>query len=860
MHDHANHSADVGRAPNARLGRATQAVVGAALLLVCVLAAVIALSALLLLLGQGASSSAVVGPVQALLNILGATFTLILVGIGIRYAYYYWCWLVSRHWFGKPRHRISFAGIDADSIPFLKFQVTTKGGALPVVERSLRVLESVCDNHPWLRAKVCAEVITEREDEVAHLRRAFRGSSLELIAIALPADYETPNGSRLKARALHHMVELRRNGFNARAGRVFIVHFDEETVMAEPHVMMLLDYLCRDPRPISQGPILYPLEWEQAPWVCRAIESTRPFGCSECARVMQNPPPPHLHGSNLVVDEAVENQVGWDFGTLDGQPFVAEDLLFGLRAYALLGRDIFGWHGATALEQPPLSLFWAVQQRLRWVLGALQGLRAMWVQSDYAQMPKRQKLRLSLSVYSRIATYGLGFPIGMVGLLFILHPLDEPGLGSPFGLLRIALLLSALGWIASYQIGVRRNLLYQSLPRRQQLQQHLMMLVATPFVGLCETVGPFLAVVRWLLGARRAAWTPTPKLADRPAAAGASAPVPVVTTLEQLALPLTVFEPAPMPAWLVALQTPLPEAPPTPAAPLAPAPAPARETMQRRRPPRAPLPRTPLLNAARVLTALGVVVAMFMAYEFALSGVFYQQSQRSLLAGFKEAVPAGATSSASEGSPVALLRIPSLGVDQVVVEGSSPEDLKDGPGHLRGSSLPGEYGNAVIIGRRTTYGAPFRDIDRLARGDRITVITGQGPFTYVVNYLQRTGPGEADPLDDSSDSRLTLVTSDPAYVPDGRLAIVAKLQGAPVGVPTRSRAPVNASDLGLAGDSLGLGLALFWGLVLAGAIWVLWRGARPWPARLRHLLATPLLTALALLVFASIDRLLPGSM
>jgi LPXTG-site transpeptidase (sortase) family protein len=835
------------KGPVQHLVRAISVVVGVALVLACLLVAVVALSALLVVIGQTSSSASLVSQQDTLLSLVGGLFTVILIGIAIRYAYYYQCWYASRHWFAKPP-RIDVEMLQSRDLPYLKFQVTTKGGALPVVERSLRVLEAVVENNLWLKDKVCAEIITERENEVIHLGGAFAGSALDVTPILLPPDYSTPNGTRLKARALHHLVERRLQGFNAKPGKTFIVHLDEETVVTEPHVMVLLEYLSNDPRPLSQGPILYPLEWTQTPWLCRAIESTRPFGCAECARVMQNPPPPHLHGSNLVVEESVENHIGWDFGTLEGQPFVAEDLLFGLRAYAMLGEETFGWHGATMLEQPPLSLFWAIQQRLRWVLGALQGLRAMWVQSDYAGMPKAKKVRLSLSVYARIATYSLGFPIGLTGLIFALTLRDLPRPGSSMFLLRVALLLSALGWFASYQIGLRRNLMYQSVPWYEQVKQHGSMLVMTPIVGLCETVGPFVALIRWMLGARRAQWTPTPKLSDRPeplpdqpaTAMGVPGAAPAEAPAETPALEPPMQQ-APIPGWLMA-------------------------TMHPRRAllPRGPLHRGPMLKAGRALIAFGLLVGLFTAYEFLATGVFYKQSQRSLLAGFKQEVPTGRLSAVNtasqEGSPIALLELPRIGVDGVVVEGSSPETLKDGPGHLRGSPMPGEFGNSVIVGHRTTYGGPFHDLDRVVRGDSITVTTGNGSFVYKVTDVMRTGAGQSDPLNGSLDSRLTLVTSTPAYVPDGRLAVVAKLQGDPGGVPDRPRVPVSSSELGLAGDPYGLGLALFWGVLLAAAVGATWRWARTWPARVRHLLATPLMLVLVVLIFAALDRMLPGTM
>ena len=502
------------------LRRSTDILLALALIFVYLMASVILLGVVLLLLFHSSGSAVFYTPEGAYYRGVAAVLSVALTAIALRYAYYYRCWYSTRHHFGHPK-AVDAAALGRRDLPFMKFQVTTKGGALPVVERSLRELEAACARHDWLPSRICAEVITEIPEEAAHLEQAFAGSALEVRGICLPADYSTPNGTLLKARALHYMVEQRRAGFNVRPGRTYIVHLDEETLVTEPHLLVLIEYLAGTPRPVSQGPIFYPLEWNKAPWICRSLECTRPFGCSECARVMENPPPPHLHGSNLVVEERVENRIGWDFGTLDGHAYVAEDLLFGLRAYALLGRDCFGWHGATMLEQPPLSLYWAVQQRMRWVLGALQGMRAMWRAAEYEAMAARDKLRLSLAIGFRIATYSLGFPIGLTGLAYVLHPLNATSINwaSPVAAWRLMLILSAVGWFVSYQIGVLRNLRYQQVSMLERVRGGAVMLVMTPVTGLCETVGPFIALVRWLLGIRGARWTPTPKLAG-----GAAAP------------------------------------------------------------------------------------------------------------------------------------------------------------------------------------------------------------------------------------------------------------------------------------------------------------------------------------------------
>jgi sortase A len=102
--------------------------------------------------------------------------------------------------------------------------------------------------------------------------------------------------------------------------------------------------------------------------------------------------------------------------------------------------------------------------------------------------------------------------------------------------------------------------------------------------------------------------------------------------------------------------------------------------------------------------------------------------------------------SPSPGDPVFHLRIPKIGLDTAVVEGVRPQDLVSGPGHYPACRngfelplcskheevLPGEKGRVIVSGHRTTYGAPFWDMDRLERGDEIIVRTDWGRFLYRV--------------------------------------------------------------------------------------------------------------------------------
>jgi sortase A len=92
------------------------------------------------------------------------------------------------------------------------------------------------------------------------------------------------------------------------------------------------------------------------------------------------------------------------------------------------------------------------------------------------------------------------------------------------------------------------------------------------------------------------------------------------------------------------------------------------------------------------------------------------------------------------GSPVALMSIPAIGLhDVVVVDGTTSGNLLDGPGHLRTTPLPGNVGTSLVMGRSTTYGAPFGEITSLVPGDVITVLGAQGSVTYLVKDLRRAG-------------------------------------------------------------------------------------------------------------------------
>ncbi|MGH1493284.1 MAG: class E sortase [Acidimicrobiales bacterium] len=138
------------------------------------------------------------------------------------------------------------------------------------------------------------------------------------------------------------------------------------------------------------------------------------------------------------------------------------------------------------------------------------------------------------------------------------------------------------------------------------------------------------------------------------------------------------------------------------------------------------------------------------------------------------------------GQPIGRIEIPVIDLDKTIVEGTSREELRSGPGHYGFTPLPGQPGNVAIAGHRTTHGAPFFDIDLLQPGDEINVETVDGTFTYLVEG-QDDGNGGlighsiVDPSDvavitDKGDDRLTLTACHPKYSAKQRIIVTATLQ------------------------------------------------------------------------------------
>lgn len=132
-----------------------------------------------------------------------------------------------------------------------------------------------------------------------------------------------------------------------------------------------------------------------------------------------------------------------------------------------------------------------------------------------------------------------------------------------------------------------------------------------------------------------------------------------------------------------------------------------------------------------------------------------------------------------EGIPFGELAIPKIGVSQVLFEGVTPSTLQDGPGHMPWTPVPGQPGNAVVSGHRTTYGAPFYDLDQLAPGDVIEVETVIGTHTYTVRELAIVQPTDVWVTEARPGAWLTLTTCHPKLSARERLIVFAELTAGP---------------------------------------------------------------------------------
>jgi len=403
------------------------------------------------------------------------------------------------------------------TVPMIKFQITTRGREMRVVERGIRSVIRCAEHVPW-KGRVLVDIITEDPKDVEEIHAAFPHPPIPVRTLLVPKAYKTPRGTRLKARALHYSTEWRRTLDEERG---YVLHFDAESMMEPVDFVRLLSNIVRSDgkMKLAEGPILYPLEWERAGLISRQLEANRVFDCFHCHLLMENPPPYHLHGSNLLVEENLLMELGWDLGLSRGRPLLAEDLLFGMRAFALKGKEIFGWSGAAILEQAPFTIRDSVRRRICWVTGVWQALEIVARDPEYKRIPRREMRRLKAVVVSRLTAYSLGFFAGFFSVIMALIYISDSLMGTHVASgipqawrdFSTVLIPGLFLWLGTSQIGLHKNLQRTAMPARKRFLEHLKILVATPVGSIVETGAALYATLNWWIGGKNVQWIPTPK-------------------------------------------------------------------------------------------------------------------------------------------------------------------------------------------------------------------------------------------------------------------------------------------------------------------------------------------------------------
>jgi len=131
--------------------------------------------------------------------------------------------------------------------------------------------------------------------------------------------------------------------------------------------------------------------------------------------------------------------------------------------------------------------------------------------------------------------------------------------------------------------------------------------------------------------------------------------------------------------------------------------------------------------------------------------------------------------SVESGVPLGRIFIERLNLTAVLVEGASPHALTSGPGHYPKTALPGQRGTVGIAGHRTTFSAPFRDIDQLRRGEQVFIRMPYGLFTYEIEGQEIVSPDRVNVLDKTGEDRLVLTACHPLHSTAQRIVVTAKL-------------------------------------------------------------------------------------
>jgi len=167
--------------------------------------------------------------------------------------------------------------------------------------------------------------------------------------------------------------------------------------------------------------------------------------------------------------------------------------------------------------------------------------------------------------------------------------------------------------------------------------------------------------------------------------------------------------------------------------------------------------------------------AVTLLWQEPLSGVIAKRQQVKLKEALRDPPRRVILRQPLPGDAIGRIEVPSIDVSDYVVEGTDLGNLRKGPGHYPSTPLPGEHGTSAIAGHRTTYGAPFRNIDQLKSGQRIVVDMPQRRYVYRVERSEVVDDSDLSVLDRVDHDRLVLTACHPLYSAAQRIVVFARL-------------------------------------------------------------------------------------
>jgi cellulose synthase/poly-beta-1,6-N-acetylglucosamine synthase-like glycosyltransferase len=240
--------------------------------------------------------------------------------------------------------------------------------------------------------------------------------------ITVPSNYETPNGSRTKLRALHYaIITLNKMGYGQDD---YIIHLDDDSIVERDYIR----YVFGMKDVAGQGEIR--LRDYGAHLMSTLADFIRVSDCDVyCRHFNKKGKAMFVHGEGLVIRADVEFEFGWDYSTYGADDVIMGNLVSKIYGFARIPYHIF--------ISPPLTAGDFYKQRRRWLTAIVYARKKLWNISP----------RLVLFLFYR---YIVGWT-GIMGIGYVIYSLIF-GFTMPISILVMSL-FNTFSYFAIYQYG-----------------------------------------------------------------------------------------------------------------------------------------------------------------------------------------------------------------------------------------------------------------------------------------------------------------------------------------------------------------------------------------------------------------------